>query len=77
MLLVLADTSPIRYLVQIDQIQLLPLLFRRILIPSAVAEELRHPSGPPPVRAWIKSTRVGRYPAIAGHQRSAESQVSA
>jgi predicted nucleic acid-binding protein len=54
MLLVVADTSPIRYLVQIGQIELLPRLFQRITLPTVVADELRHPSAPPAVRTWIE-----------------------
>lgn len=38
MLLVIADTSPIRYLVQIDQVDLLAQLFEKILLPTIVAE---------------------------------------
>ena len=38
MLLVVADTSPLRYLVQIEQINLLPRLFEKIFLPSVVAE---------------------------------------
>ena len=53
MLIVVADTSPLRYLVQIDQIQLLPRLFEKILIPSVVSDELRHPSAPEVVRNWM------------------------
>jgi predicted nucleic acid-binding protein len=55
MLIVVADTSPVRYLVQIDQIQLLPRLFEKILIPSVVSDELRHPSAPEVVRSWLSS----------------------
>src|SRR5579864_1461763 len=55
MLIVVADTSPLRYLVQIDQIQLLPRLFEKILIPSVVSDELRHPSAPEAVRNWMNS----------------------
>jgi predicted nucleic acid-binding protein len=55
MLLVVADTSPLRYLVQIDQIQLLPRLFEKILIPSVVSDELQHPSAPEAVRNWMRS----------------------
>ena len=55
MLLVVADTSPIRYLVEIGHIGLLPQLFQRIFIPSLVYDELRHPSAPAPVRAWANS----------------------
>jgi predicted nucleic acid-binding protein len=53
MRLVVADTSPIRYLVRIGHIDLLPRLFERIFIPSVVAEELRHPSAPLTVQDWI------------------------
>src|SRR5271170_7495678 len=53
MLLVVADTGPIRYLVQIDQIDLLARLFEEIVIPAVVADELRHPSAPAAVQAWI------------------------
>jgi predicted nucleic acid-binding protein len=54
MLLVIADTSPVRYLVQIGQIDVLARLFEEIKLPSAEAEELRHPSAPAAVRAWIQ-----------------------
>jgi predicted nucleic acid-binding protein len=54
MLLVIADTSPVRYLVQIGQIELLARLFEEIKLPSVVADELRHPSAPPAVRAWVQ-----------------------
>lgn len=53
MRLVAADTGPLRYLIQIGQIELLPRLFERIFVPSAVCEELSHPSAPETVRAWI------------------------
>ena len=55
MLLVVADTGPVRYLVEIGHIGILPQLFERIFIPSLVYEELRHPSAPAPVRAWVNS----------------------
>ena len=55
MLLVVADTSPIRYLVEIGQIVILPQLFETIFIPAVVYDELRHPSAPAPVRAWANS----------------------
>ena len=55
MRLVVADTGPLRYLVQIDQVELLPRLFEKIFIPSVVRDELRHPSAPEPVRNWINS----------------------
>jgi len=54
MLVVIADTSPLRYLIQIGHIDLLPLLFQRIAIPTTVADELRHASAPQPVRNWMQ-----------------------
>jgi predicted nucleic acid-binding protein len=55
MRLVVADTSPLRYLVQIDQIEMLPRLFEKIFIPSVACDELRHPSAPAAVQSWISS----------------------
>lgn len=52
MLLVVADTSPLLYLVQIGEIDVLPQLFERVVIPVAVHEELCHASTPVTVRTW-------------------------
>jgi len=51
-MVVVADTSPVNYLVLIDQIEILPRLYSRILIPPAVLEELKHPVAPSLVRGW-------------------------
>jgi predicted nucleic acid-binding protein len=53
-MVVVADTSPINYLVLIDQIGILPLLYRRVLVPPAVFDELTHPAAPGPVRDWTE-----------------------
>jgi predicted nucleic acid-binding protein len=50
---VVADTSPLRYLVVIERGHLLPALYERISIPPAVASELNRPGTPEIVRAWI------------------------
>jgi predicted nucleic acid-binding protein len=50
---VVADTSPINYLVQIDAIELLQKLFERIVISAGVQAELTHRSTPAGVRAWM------------------------
>jgi predicted nucleic acid-binding protein len=39
-LIVVSDTSPILNLARIGRLELLPLLYRQVLIPSAVFEEL-------------------------------------
>src|SRR5580658_6537107 len=51
-MVVVADTSPINYLVLIEQIDLLTRLYTRILIPPAVLAEIKHPIAPKPVRDW-------------------------
>jgi predicted nucleic acid-binding protein len=51
--LVIADTSPINYLIQIHQIELLPRLFERVALPSTVQSELSHVRAPLPVQEWI------------------------
>ena len=50
---VISDTSPIRYLVLAGQADLLPALYTEVLIPDAVADELNHHATPEPVRRWI------------------------
>jgi predicted nucleic acid-binding protein len=48
--LIIADTGPINYLVLIGSIDLLPILFERVILPSAVQAELSDPDAPPLVR---------------------------
>jgi len=54
-MLVVADTTPINYLILIGQVEILPSLFERVVIPQAVATELQHPRAPAAVRAWIET----------------------
>ena len=51
MQIVIADTSPINYLIQISQIDILPALFEKIILPSVVRDELT--DAPTLVRHWI------------------------
>ena len=53
MRLVVADTSPIFYLLSIGQIELLPRLFGKVFVPDAVYGELCHPTAPASLREWI------------------------
>jgi len=52
MTLVVADTTPLHYLVEIGYESLLPRLFTRVWIPGTVAAELRHERTPAVVRQW-------------------------
>src|SRR5258706_6988668 len=50
---IVADTTPLNYLVLIQATEILPNLYRRVLIPPAVKAELAHTNAPDIVRAWI------------------------
>ncbi|MEO8989391.1 MAG: hypothetical protein ABI291_02835 [Acidobacteriaceae bacterium] len=51
-MIVIADTSPINYLVLIEHADVLQALYGRILIPHAVHDELLSPKAPLAVRKW-------------------------
>lgn len=53
---VVADTSPLCYLILIDHIHLLPQLYNRVVIPQAVYQELGVPAAPQPVRTWLAAS---------------------
>jgi predicted nucleic acid-binding protein len=52
-MVVVADTSPLNYLIQIEQQELLRRFFGQVLIPGAVLAELQRESAPGPVRQWV------------------------
>jgi len=52
-MIVVADASPLRYLVVIGAVDVLKTLYSRVLLPEAVAEELQDAKTPATVRAWI------------------------
>lgn len=54
-MLVVSDTTPLNYLIQIDYVDLLPRLLERVCIPGMVRGELSHPQAPFSVRQWIAS----------------------
>lgn len=51
-MIVVADTSPIQYLLLIEHIDLLPQLYGKIAIPKRVYEELVAPNAPKVVQVW-------------------------
>lgn len=53
--MVVADTSPLNYLVLIDHINLLPQLCGRVLIPESVLDELSVIETPSLVRNWASN----------------------
>lgn len=52
-MIVVADTSPLLYLILIEHEQVLPALYGRVIAPRAVISELSHPGTPQAVRDWI------------------------
>ena len=51
-MIVVADTSPISYLVLIKEIDILPKIYGAVVVPEIVARELRQQSAPEVVREW-------------------------
>ncbi len=57
-MIVVADTSPINYLLLIGYVELLANLYGTVLIPEQVYDELLHPEAPEVVRQWIEAKPV-------------------
>jgi len=51
--IVISDTSPLRYLIAIGHVDVLPVLYGRILCPPEVLAECQHSMSPAALRAWI------------------------
>jgi predicted nucleic acid-binding protein len=49
-MIVVADTTPINYLILIGKIQVLPALYGRVVVPPAVVKELANSRTPEQVR---------------------------
>ncbi|PAW68102.1 MAG: hypothetical protein B9S38_11675 [Verrucomicrobiia bacterium Tous-C4TDCM] len=50
---VVADTTPLNYLILVGQIEVLCELFGEVMIPEAVLAELSHPKAPADVTNWL------------------------
>lgn len=51
-MIVVADTSPLNYLILLQQPEILAKLYGRVVAPTAVLVELQHPDAPESVRTW-------------------------
>jgi predicted nucleic acid-binding protein len=51
-MIVVSDTSPLNYLILIERVNVLPILFNRVVAPPAVVAELCHPEAPKVVADW-------------------------
>ena len=54
---VVADAGPLHYLILVDCAEILPKLFDRVLIPSAVRKELSHCYTPAKVADWMRVSK--------------------
>lgn len=52
-MIIVADTSPLNYLVLVGQVEILSKIYGEVLIPQAVLDELRDSEAPAEVRAWV------------------------
>jgi predicted nucleic acid-binding protein len=58
-MIVIADTSPVSYLIRIGEIEVLPRLYQHIVIPTAMCGELKSPRAPQAVRDWTAAIPPG------------------
>lgn len=52
-MLVVSDSSPLRYLILVDSADILPKMFGRVVAPPEVVAELNQPKTPEAVRTWV------------------------
>ena len=50
---IISDTTPLRYLIEIEKAYILESLFGKVIIPQAVFNDLQRPKTPQPVKEWI------------------------
>jgi predicted nucleic acid-binding protein len=54
-MLIVADSSPLHYLLQVGYVDILPRLFGQVVIPVEVQREWTHAAAPQPVRAFASN----------------------
>ena len=54
-MIIISDTTPLRYLIEIEEVPILPKLFGKVFIPEKVSEELQDPKTPEAVKGWIQA----------------------
>lgn len=68
--MVVSNTTPLNYLVLIGQVDVLPRLYGRVIIPDAVFRELTSMSTPFSVRTWVATSpawlATATAPAVPG-----------
>ncbi len=54
-MIVVADSSPLHYLILVGEADLLRQLYGDVIVPDAVAAELTRPASPPVVATWVSA----------------------
>jgi predicted nucleic acid-binding protein len=54
-MIVVADTSPLNYLILLGHSDALPAIYGRVLVPGAVLIEMQHPEAPAEVQIWASA----------------------
>lgn len=74
MRVVVADATPLHYLILIDAIHVLPRIFEKIHLPIEVRDELSCEAAPPSVRTWMQQApqwlEILAVPALASEDSS-------
>jgi predicted nucleic acid-binding protein len=55
-MIVIADSGPLHYLILLEQTELLHHFYGEVIVPEAVADELRAVGSPQPVSDWMRRT---------------------
>jgi len=53
-MIIVSDSTPLHYLIEIEQQDVLKTLFGKVIIPQGVTEELQHPKAPQRVKDWFQ-----------------------
>lgn len=83
-MIVVSDTTPLRYLVLIDQVHLLPELFGHVVTTPDVVDKMDQPETPEKLRQWVSQLPgwleikepSSRLPAVARLGRGKASAIS-
>lgn len=57
-MIIVSDTTPLRYLIEIDEVHILETLFGKVIIPEKIAEELQRPKTPQKIKDWMLARPV-------------------
>lgn len=83
--MVVSNTSPLNYLIQIEAVELLPRIHQQIVVPLRVVEELLDPAAPKVVRLWSRDPpdwlqidrKVRKIPENLSHLHAGEAAAIA